>query len=323
MTLALLGITDPVLVSVIVAAITALVTGVISLPLRLWLDTRLLRRRAATEHDLLRRKADVEWEFARRRALRERIGRYHGPMLAAVDGFSDRLENVTRHQSRGWLDVGGGEDGPWSESYYYRSTVTRFMLLMALVFDFEREAIFVDARVAERTDTRFVIYAKAIRWMATDVRLFERTRYAVGRQTDHFFTDELRRVCASLAADGAPVDLERLDTVLRGEHRLAPVMRYFDGLAPRTLAWDRLFALQTVLLAFMNDFGHAVQRSDDGAFASAIAQIHHITVVDNLRTWLPRIGGDALPGSACIVRALDARIAATRPSTAVAAPAIA
>lgn len=284
------------LVAAVTAVITTLLTVFVAPRLNYRLETRLLRRRADTEH-----------EFERRRKLRKQIGRYHGRMLSAVDAFSDRLENMTRHQSQGWLNAGGWEDGPWNDTYYYRSTVTRFLQLMALVFEFEHEAVFVDSKVAEPGDRRFVIYARVIRFAVTDVRLFYGARYAVGQQTDHFFTDELRRVCAALTADDHQVDLDRLSEVLRGKHRLAPVMRYFDGIRPGTLQWDRLFALQLVLLAFMRDFGHPFQRAEDAAFEQAAAQIATPTVVHNLRFWLPRIGSADLESNAAIVRALGAR----------------
>jgi gas vesicle protein len=319
MTFAFLNI-SAVLASVIVAAITGLAAGILSAPVRLSVETRLLKRKADTEFELARKKADVEYEFERRRELREQIGRYHGRLLAAVDAFSDRLENMTRHYLRGWLNAGGNENGPWSEIYYYRSTVTRFMLLMALIYELEHEAIFVDARYAEPTDKQFLIYAKAMRWVMPDVRLFEGTPYKAGTQIDHFFTDDLRRMCSELTACGARVDLDRLDAVLQGKHRLAPVMRYFDGLSPRTLKWDRLFALQVVLMAFMNDFGHTVQHSDQAAFASAAAQIDNVKVVSNLRTWLPKIGGNDLVAGIDVFRALDVRRVAIESKTSEPSP---
>ena len=323
MTPAFLGIADPVLLSIVVSAITGLVAGLVAAPIKVWVETKLLRKKADVDYELARRTADVTWEFERRRQLREQIGQHHGRILSAVDAFSDRLENLTRHHDRGWLDDGRDEQGRWSDRYYFRSTVARFMRLMALVFAFEREAIFVDARVAEPDDTAFLIYARAIRFTVTDVRLFTGTGYLPGEQTDHFFTDDLRRMCSSLTADGREIDLDRLDAVLSGDHRLDPVMAYFHGLAPRTLKWDRLFALQMVLLAFMNDFGHPAQHSGAAAFAGAAAQMQNITVIYNLRTWLPRIGGGALPAGDCVRRALDARLESMRPTTAPAAPALA
>ena len=292
--------------SVIVTAAIALVTTLATLRLRFKFEERLLRRRADTDYELLRRRADTEYEFERRRQLRKQIGQYHGPLLSAVDAFSDRLENLTRHHGCGWLDDARDEHGQWSDRYYFRSTVVRFMRLMALVFAFEREAIFVDASVAEPDDTRFLIYARTIRFAMTDVRLFAKTGYRRGEQTDHFFTDDLRQMCSRLTAGGQEIDLDRLDTMLRGEHRLDPVMAYFHGLTPRTLKWDRLFALQTVLLAFMNDFGHQVQHSSQKELDRAIMQINNPKVVANLREWLPRIGCRTLGSSSSIFAALNA-----------------
>ncbi len=297
--------------STILAAVIAIATTLATLKTRFAYDERLLRRRADNDYELLRGRARTDYEFERRRHLRQQIDHFHGPLLSAVDAFSDRLENLVRHQEMGWLNDSRGEDGQWSDRYYYRSTVVRFMRLMALVFELEREAIFVDARIAEPDDTRFLVYARTIRFAVTDVRLVTGARYVRGEQVDHFFTDDLRRMCSRLTAGRGEIDLDRLDEALRCGDPLDPVMAYFHWLEPRTLKWDRMYALQLVLLAFMNDFGHAVQRSGPAEFRAAAKQIRSPKVVANLCEWLPKIGGLTLRSGRSILVALDARSASS------------
>jgi hypothetical protein len=54
------------------------------------------------------------------------------------------------------------------------------------------------------------------------------------------------------------------------------------------LRWDRLVALHLVLLAFINRFGYARQRSQQDQFNDAARQMRHAQVLENLVAGLPR-----------------------------------
>jgi hypothetical protein len=292
-----LGITDPAWVAVIVAALTALATQLASAPLRLLVDTRLLRVKAKTEY-----------EYEQRKELRRKIGEYHGRLVEAASSFNYRLTNLQANYAKGWLNVGGVYNVPSTEGYYFPTMVYRFMLLAGLANKFEREAIFIDSRIAERKDQLFLYYVKALRWCMTDVALFNGLEYDISTPTDHFFTDHLRHMCRTLVDDDTELDLARFDQILLGEHELDTVLRYFDGLAPGQLRWDRLFAYELLLLAFLNNFGYDLHRSADEWFERTAGQIKHRRVAKNLRAWLPKLGLGKDREARKIERALDARV---------------
>lgn len=250
---------------------------IVATPLRYAIDKRALRHKLSTEY-----------EYEQRKKLRDLIGRYQGRVLEAATDLNYRIWNLYKNESAGWLQEGG---------YYLTSTVCRFLAFFAVVRQFEREAVFVDSRIAEKQDLDFVKYLKALVWAVTDVDLFNGLNYDTSCATDHFFRDDLRVACDLCCADGN--QLIRLDElasrVEQGDHHEFDwVARFFEDLnsAEDRFRWDRLVALDLVLMAFINAFGYKMQRSDLAKFVEAARHVRHRKVLSNIVEWLPKLGLD-------------------------------
>ncbi len=287
LTSALFGIDDPTLsaalVAVAVGGFTAFVTSVASSPVRYLVDSRLYRSKASTEY-----------EYEQRKKLRSEIGGYHGRLLEAATSLNYRLGQIYAKRREKWLDVRGDYTKRWPRHYFFNSTVYRFMVFTALANRFEREAIYIDSRIADPTDRLFLFYIKALRWTLTDVSLFDGLGYSDAAPTDHFYTDHLRRVCESVSqGDGAGlVDLQGFEDLLESDHQLDEVLRFFDGLDPddsTRLRWDRLVAFHIVLMAFIETFGYEIHKTETRWF-EAVASRMRPEVASNLLGWLPKLG---------------------------------
>lgn len=294
MKFAFLGIEDPVLIAAVVAFLTAVATS----PL-----TFLVQRA------LLRQKAKTDYEFEQRRELRSLIGRYHGRMLEAAGSFQHRLFNLYVNVGEGWLNV-KGDYRP--EQFYFFSTVYRFMALHRLAAGFEREAIFIDSRIAEPADRCFLYYAKALRWAMTDVAVFRGLDYDRSVSADHFFGDQLRHMSASIWLDGeAQFDFAQFEDAVASIRDLVAAMEFFDGVSPNEgrLRWDRLVGFHLLLAGFINAYGYPMQRLERDSFDAIAAQLRHPEVASNLRDWLPRLGLSRQREARLIRQALERRLA--------------
>jgi hypothetical protein len=138
-----------------------------------------------------------------------------------------------------------------------RSTVYRFPALEAHAQLFEREQIFIDARVVDSTDLDFVKFVKALQWVMTDVALFEGTGYDKLEGRDHFTSDRLRSLCeAFLDGEGQVPSFRSFEkrvvqtTSWDDDFELSLVFEFFDGLSPdpERLRWDRLVALDALTM---------------------------------------------------------------------------
>ena len=286
MVLAVFGIDDPTwsaaVVAVVVAAVTALVTSVVSSLLRYLVDSRLHRSKARTDY-----------EYDQRKQLRAEIGSYHGRLLETGTALNYRLGQIYKKRSELWLNVSGDYSKRWPRHYFFNSTIYRFIGFVALCNRFEREALYIDSRIADPTDRLFVFYVKALRWTLTETGLFDGLEYG-HEARDHFYTDHLRRMCSSVwKEDGEGlVDLGALEELLAGEHELGPILKFFDSLDPEEVdrhRWDRLVAFQVVLMAFVETFGYEIHKTDKKWF-DAVASRMKPEVAANLLDWLPKLG---------------------------------
>lgn len=150
------------------ALVSAVISAVISAAV-----SYFFRKREA------RHKLKIEYEYEQRRKLRDLIGRYHGRLLSVSNNLNYRLWNYYSNSNEPWLNVHGQYKQP---PYYFSSFVYRFLAVNALARQLENEAVYLDARIAQKSDFRFLNYVWALGWVMTDVSLFKGLKYDPNNQ---------------------------------------------------------------------------------------------------------------------------------------------
>ncbi len=267
----------------IIAAVVGIIGGVIGTYLKHYFDKRFLRHRLETEY-----------EYEERKKLRNLIGLYHGRILLAAEHLDHRLWNLKANESRGWLEVQGLYNQP-SEHYYFTTTAYRFANFLGLVYLFQKEALYIDSRIADGNELTFLKYAKSFEWVMTDVALFEGLHYDDFHQRDHFFVDNLRLVCDAFISAGALVSLDDFHSQLVKcvpDSALANFLEFFDGICrnENRLRWDRVIAFHLLLLAFHNTFGYDMQKATIEQFVEIAKPVRNKKVLQNLDAWLTKLG---------------------------------
>lgn len=230
----------------LIAAFVALATSALTIahslfgaPLKYWLEKKALRNKLATEY-----------EYDQRKSLRTLIAKYQGRMVETAEVLNHRMWNLYQNESKGWLDA----SGRYADAhYYFRSWAYRFLNFIAMTRLFEKEAIFIDSKIAEKSDLDFIKYVKAFGWATCDVALFSGVQYDDFRQKDHFFRDSLRHICDACCKEGNFLDQEEIHRLLNNSDYQS-VYRFFDGLKKdeNRLRWDRLVVVDLLLMAFLN-----------------------------------------------------------------------
>jgi hypothetical protein len=284
---------DPVLAAAIIAAAVSVLTSIVAV-LFTPMGSYLVSKRQ------LRDRLKTEYEYEQRKKLRDLIGQYLGRLLQAAEDMNDRMKNLYTHrEEESRLQVGDDyrKVGSNPDNYFFQSTVYRFLALFAVRRQFETEAIYVDSRIAEETDFAFIKYMRAIEWIITFPGLFRELPYDEDKPTDHFFRDDLRRVCDScwVQSEGGEdriISFDELRDRMGREERLVSTLDFFNGLRAdeSRYRWDRLVALHLILVAFMNDFGHPFQRSTDADMSHIVAEFKTYKVPRNLLQGLPTLG---------------------------------
>ncbi|NAO55359.1 hypothetical protein [Pseudomonas syringae] len=238
------------------------------------------------------KKLVADYDHEQRKALREIIGRAHGRLLHSTNSLNYRFWNLYANQDKGWLVT---DNVRRPENYYLNSFVCRFLAVFALIRSFERQALYVDARIASKQDLIFVKYVAALHWCMTDTELFQGLEYDTFSPIDHFFSDTLRDYCEiCIGVDG---EVLKSSAMLELGTKVEPVFTFFQGLSATEdrFRWDRLVCLHLVIATFINSIGYPEHRTSRKNLSKIAAQIRNKTVLINLATWLPRhgLGGDS------------------------------
>jgi hypothetical protein len=263
------------LVAASISALVALLTTILAAPLRFWVERNLQSHRLG-----------AEYEYEQRRDLRSLIGRYHGRLVEAAEQLHYRCSNIYAHDPERWLEA--------PEGFYFQTTCYRVVHLVALSRAFEREAFYIDGRIAEPRDLEFLKFNKAFFWALGDTSLFEGLTYDESSSTDHFFFDELRLMGeAFYPRDGEPLPLSEFNESLAEQGNPFEEMQSFIlGLrrGENRLRWDRLVVLDLLVMAFLNAVGYQTHRSTEREIAEVSAKIEHAEVRRNFVSWLPKLG---------------------------------
>lgn len=293
-----MGVVSQAWMSLLVGVVTALVAAiavVVATPLQYVFSRRAL------EH-----KLRSEYEYEQRKELRRLIGQYHGRLVEACDAWRHRMNNLYDHQAGGRMAVHGSYVEP---DYYFGTTVYRFMTLAALARQFEAEAFYVDARIAEKEDLDILKYVKAFRWIMTDLELIRGLEYDTWEARDHFLNDRYRGLCDAFAVDGRLPSLAEFEARAGNEPQLEPVLCFFDGLQENEerLRWDRLVAHHLLVAGFLNLAGYDMQHSDDEYLARAVGELRNPQVGANLVVAIDKLGLGEETNAVRIQDALRAR----------------
>lgn len=235
-------------------------------------------------------KLAAEHEYEQRKKLRDLISNYHGRLLHAANTLNYRFWNLYSNHNKNWLDV----KGEWApEQYYFVSSVYRFLNVCALARKFEREAIYIDARIAEKRDFLIIKYIEALRWCMTDVSLFDGLNYNSSVQSDHFFSDKFRQYCdAFLEPDGGIIQFENFQDQVQLNSVFNPIFNFFDSLSPneKRFRWDRLVIFHLLLVSFINTIGYSEHKTSKDQIIEIVKNIQNKVILENLVEWLPKHG---------------------------------
>ncbi|MSN25800.1 MAG: hypothetical protein GJV46_08000 [Geobacter sp.] len=238
----------------------------------------------------VRDKLAVEYKHEQRKKLKELTGRYYGRTLHSAVNLNNRLWNLYQNHDKGWLEAGGRFDT--NCGYYLLSFVHRMLSLFSLIRQFEAEAVYLDARIAQKDDFIFMNYLETLYWAMTDVALYDGVKYDSTLQRDHFFSDRLRAYCDLCISPTGFISHDALAEKIRVDRSLDGILQFFDGLTKNEsrLRWDRIVILHLILMCFINRFGYKTQYSTVNQMQEVASQLNNRQMLSNLQSWLPRLG---------------------------------
>jgi hypothetical protein len=274
---------EPAVAAAVVAAVVSLLTTLLATLVGPYLKYGYDKR-------LENRKLEFVYQSEQRNALRNHIAHHKGRFLEAADSLSHRIWNYERNQDKDWLATRGQYSGDFR--YYTKTFAYRFLLFVGTARLLEREAMYIDAKFATRSDFAFLKAIKLNIGVWTDTDLFKRVTYDSSEASDHFYRDELISMADSFFDESTAMTLAEFTAAVREEkHPYVDVFRFFDGLraAEERHRHDRVITAHLVLIATLNSFGYSFQRTSEEKIGSVIDNVIEPGILEGLRDMVVRL----------------------------------
>jgi len=246
---------DPKIVAALIAAVVSVITFIITLTTKNFLERKLHIRKLEADH-----------EYEQRKSIKAVLSKYKVHLLNSCESLNHRMWNFANNHSKEWLKVDHDYD---SNKYYIISFSYRIIVVYYWINKIEKELIFLDSTISTKTDLDFIKYLKLFQRTLTDIKLFEglysSEEYATYPK-DHFYANELEAFVNYVQEDGELINFEKFKIkVDKSPDPILKILNFLDGLSPNESRprWERIHSLNLVLILFLNSFGYDFQKTSN------------------------------------------------------------
>jgi hypothetical protein len=238
------------LITAIISAATSVLTVMLTLSTKNWIEKNYLIFRLRKEH-----------EYTQRKEIKNVLAKYKVPFINSAEFLNHRLWNLSKNYSRKWHDVRGKFD---SGGYYYLSTIYRVLRHFAWIKIIQNKLIFLDTTIASQEDLYFVKYLNYFPQLFQDIDLFEGLDYDTNHATDHIYRDTFEEMYSILIKDDNVISFAEFKIQFALEtSRFIPICKIFDNINPEEdrLRWDLIHCFHLVLMSFLTTYGYDYQKT--------------------------------------------------------------
>lgn len=244
----------PEAIAALVAAITSLVTILLT-----------LCTKNAIEKKLLIYRLNAEYKFEQRKQIKNVLGKYKGRLLVACENLNYRLKNCHNEDHFDWLKVDGDFNNPGH--YYFHSFAYRILSVYAWMHIIEEKLIHMDTTIASKEDLDLIKYMRFYCRIFSDLAFFKGLEYDHFFQHDHLFRNNLEELYQNVSLGDEVYSfnyyVEKLTK--KPPEKLISFLELLDGTNPfeKRLRWNWFQILKLINISFLNAYGYDYQQTPD------------------------------------------------------------
>jgi len=228
----------------IIAALTALLTTMLSFVTKGWIEKRIHLN-----------KLESEYRYEQQKNLKAILSKNKMRLLNAGESLNHRLWNNIENHSENWLSSRGN---------YYYSFVYRFVSFFAYIRQIEKELIYIDSTFAGKKDLEFIKFLRTFPQLFSDTTLFDGENYDNNFATDHFFRNNFEQICESFIKNNEVISYSLFkENISIYEHENDTIFSFFDNItvSENRFRFDLLQTFHLTLIAFLNSYGYDFQET--------------------------------------------------------------
>jgi len=228
----------------IIAALTALLTTMLSFVTKGWIEKRIHLN-----------KLESEYRYEQQKNLKAILSKNKMRLLNAGESLNHRLWNNIENHSENWLSSRGN---------YYYSFVYRFVSFFAYIRQIEKELIYIDSTFAGKKDLEFIKFLRTFPQLFSDTTLFDGENYDNNFATDHFFRNNFEQICEAFIKNNEVISYSLFkENISIYEHENDTIFSFFDNItvSENRFRFDLLQTFHLTLIAFLNSYGYDFQET--------------------------------------------------------------
>ena len=265
------------LLIVVISAATSLLTLMITLSTKNWIEKRFLIFKLKKEH-----------EYKQRKAIKNVLSKYKVPFINSAEFLNHRLWNLSKNYSRKWHNVEGKYN---HKGYYYQSTIYRILRHFAWIKIIQGKLIFLDTTIATEEDLNFVKYLNCFPQLFQDTDLFDGFNYDTNYSKDHIYRDTFEELYSKLIQKENVISYTKFKEIFDKDHlKFVPICKFVDNINPEEdrLRWDLIHCFHLTLISFLTSYGYDYQRTTKQQIYSLISKHRKCKIYDNYSKLIQR-----------------------------------
>lgn len=237
---------ETVIISIVTAAITALLTTLI----KSYIDR--LNYKNKLQKDL---------EFEQQRAVKTTISNYKGHLIDTIGTLHNRLKFLARKEGYAKLSKGKVE----KDDQILKSTIYRFLSSFAWMHLIKKEIIHFDPTKAHEEDLVMMKFLRILPLPFQDEDLESNMSRTFNKKSliqSNIFEEMYKWMIKEKQIISYSIFLQEFDDNL---HLFESLQEYLINLKPETEStrWDRLFTFHLLIMCFLNRFGYDFQHNSE------------------------------------------------------------
>jgi len=273
---------DSKIIAAIIAAIVSILTLIISLSTKNFLEKRIHFFKLKTEH-----------EFEQRKKIKSVLSGNKIRLINSCDSMNHRFYNFSNNHGKKWHFVDIENNMPPTGNYYFISFVYRILAVLAWTRKIEKEMVFLDSTIATDDDLIFIKYLRLFSFVFCDLDSIAKD-FTVDSftATDHFFRNDFDEMSEILLKENDIISYDEFEKDFAKFYpRIKGLCQFIDGINEKEnrLRWDRLQLLHLSIIGFLNKFGYDYQKWDKDKIKNVFKRTRKNKFLDNYRALVNRL----------------------------------
>ena len=202
-------------------------------------------------------KLNEEHNHEQRKLIKETISKNKVSLLDSAESLNHRLWNFTANDHRGW-HCHESENDP-NLKYYLPSFCYRFAALFAWARKIEKDMVYLDSTLCDKSDLEFIKYLKILPQFFWDASLFKNYPYDNSEDKDHFYRDDFNAMLDSMITKDGIISFT--DFKRKKDTDFRKIYKYISSISTdkTCLKWKAIQGFHFILMAFLSEYGYAFQ----------------------------------------------------------------